>query len=102
MKNKTFTLSNKHLILGASVLFGSMSFAQFPLADAWMLNTDGTLAQYDYYPGMPPTTQHVDMADSADVLQVCYNNDYVYVRANGLASLYYGEPWANPKRTISQ
>jgi len=92
MKEKTFTLNRKQLLMGASMLLASSSFAQFPLADAWMLNTDGTLAEYDYYPAAPPTTNNVQMTDSADVLQVCYDNDYVYIRANGLARYVMG-PW---------
>ncbi|UKN00109.1 YHYH protein [Paracrocinitomix mangrovi] len=70
----------------------SISFAQDPQVDSWMLNTSGTLASYEYYPGMPPTTQTVNMTDSADILQVCYDNDYVYIRTNGLASYQMG-PW---------
>ena len=92
MKEKTFTLNRKLLLLGATLLLGSTTFAQFPLADAWMLNTDGTLAEYDFYPGAPPTTNNVQMTDSADVLQVCYDNDYVYIRTNGLPSYLMG-PW---------
>ncbi|MEO9533892.1 MAG: YHYH protein [Crocinitomicaceae bacterium] len=92
MKIKTITLSKKHLIISATAFLASTSFAQFPLADAWMLNTDGTLAEYDFYPGAPPTTQHENMTDSADVLQICIDNDYVYIRANGLASYNMG-PW---------
>jgi YHYH protein/Secretion system C-terminal sorting domain len=87
-------MKNKITLL--AILCSSAVMAQFPLADEWMLNTDGTTASYEYYPGMPPTTQTVNLTDSADVLTVCYDNDYVYIRANGLASYLMG-PWAmNP------
>ena len=75
-----------------SLLLTASVFAQDPQLDSWMMNTTGTLANYDYYPAGPPNTTHVDMTDSADVLQLCYDNNYVYIRSNGLASYTMG-PW---------
>ncbi|MCB9224686.1 MAG: YHYH protein [Crocinitomicaceae bacterium] len=81
-----------------SLFISGVVMAQDPQLDSWMLNTTGTLAQYDYYPAMPPTTNHVNMTDSADVLEVCYDNNYVYIRTNGLASYTMG-PWVmNPNQ----
>lgn len=71
---------------------GASAFAQFPLADSWIMNTDGSTASYEYFPGPPPTTELVELDDSTDVLQVCYTDDEVYVRANGLPSYQMG-PW---------
>lgn len=80
---------------------GVSSFAQYPLLDSWMLNTTGTLASYDFYPGPPPTTNTVNMTDSADVLQICEDADWVYIRTNGLASYHMG-PWAmNPNEPLA-
>ena len=77
---------------GLLLLGGTLAFAQIPQVDSWMLNTTGATASYDYYPGPPPTTSTVNLTDSADVLTVCTDDDYVYIRANGLASYHMG-PW---------
>ena len=82
----------KPILATASLIVVSTSFAQSPEIDAWMLNTTGVTASYEYYPGPPPTTTSVDMTDSADVLQICYDDDYVYIRTNGLPSHDMG-PW---------
>lgn len=82
----------KQILFYLFIVTGFTSLSQFPLADSWHLNTDGTLAVYEHFPGMPPTTETVEMTDSADVLQVCYNDDYVYIRTNGLPSYLMG-PW---------
>lgn len=88
----------KKRILPFFCLVAGATFAQDPQMDSWMLNTTGTLATYEYYPGMPPNTSTVNMTDSADVLQICYDNDYVYIRTNGLASYTMG-PWEmNPNQ----
>lgn len=75
--------------------------AQSPEIEAWMLNTTGHQASYDYYPGPPPSTANEQMTDSSDVKTVCYNSSDFYVRCNGLASYTMG-PWSNPNVPTSQ
>lgn len=88
----------KQFVLACTVFFGLNTVAQFPLADSWMLNTTGATASYEYYPGPPPNTTTVNLPDSVDVLQVCYDNDYVYIRSNSLAGYTMG-PWQmNPNQ----
>ncbi|MCH2225851.1 MAG: YHYH protein [Crocinitomicaceae bacterium] len=74
--------------------------AQFPLVDEWLLNTTGELGDYEYHPGAPPNSVSVDMPDSVNVLQICYDNDYVYIRTNGLAAYTMG-PWLMNPNTPS-
>lgn len=93
---KHFTFDFKHLMVATTFLCASSMFAQSPEIDAWMMNTTGHTATYEYYPGMPPTTSTVNMTDSTDILQRCYDTDYVYIRTNGLPSHDMG-PWSmNP------
>ena len=82
----------KKIFLTVLSLCSIGAMAQFVRADSWMLNTDGTLAVYEYFPGPPPTTETVEMPDSADVLQICYDDEFVYIRTNGLPSYLVG-PW---------
>jgi hypothetical protein len=94
MKNRLLT------IIGVSTAFAVSG--QSPEIEAWMLNTDGDMADYEFYPGPPPTTSAVQLTDSSDVKTVCYNATDVYVRANGLASYTMG-PWLqNPNVPSSQ
>ena len=67
-------------------------FGQHPLTTSWMMNTTGDLAEYEFYPGPPPNTNTVNMTDSTDILEMCEDQDYVYIRTNGLASYTMG-PW---------
>lgn len=88
----------KTLFTLATMVVSSISFSQYPEINAWMLNTTGELGDYEYYPGPPPTTTTVNMTDSVDVLTVCFDNSYVYIRTNGLANYTMG-PWAmNPNQ----
>lgn len=82
----------KRTITLLSMGLALIGHSQAPNIDSWMLNTTGTLASYEYYPAAPPTTSTVNMTDSADILRVCYDNNYVYIRTNGLASYTMG-PW---------
>jgi hypothetical protein len=94
MKNRLLT------IIGVSAAFAVLG--QSPEIEAWMLNTNGDMAHYEFYPGPPPTTSAVQLTDSSDVKTVCYNATNVYVRANGLASYTMG-PWPqNPNVPSSQ
>lgn len=61
--------------------------AQQPILDAWMVNTNGALNEYwENSNGNPnnPSYVHHFSTDSANVLALCYSNDSVWVRANGL------------------
>jgi len=89
---KHFTLDLKKMLAVAALATYGMADAQTALLDAWMMNTTGQTASYEYYPGAPPTTQSVNMPDSSDILELCQDNDYVYVRTNGLPSHAMG-PW---------
>ena len=75
---------------------------QDPIINDWILSA-GT-ATYEYYPNWPQNTsniQSVNMADSADVLQICTTSTNVFVRANGLGSYLMG-PWLNPTLPAAQ
>ena len=80
------------------IAIAGISFSQYPEINSWMLNTTGELGDYEYFPGPPPNTTAVNMTDSVDVLTVCFDDNYVYIRANGLANYTMG-PWAmNPNQ----
>ena len=75
----------------------SFAFAQ-PELEAWMLNTSGTFAEYDTTPAPGGL---VVMDELADVTEVCFDLDYVYIVCEGLASYTMG-PWSNPNVPIAQ
>ena len=78
------------------------AFGQFPLAESFLLNTDGATATYEYFPGPPPTTETVVMDDSVNCTRVCYDDDYVYVRTLNLPEYLMG-PWLmNPNEPEAQ
>src|SRR5688572_18620773 len=52
---------------------------------SWRINTTGHQAQY-----YNASSTVINLNDSSEVQQVCYNNDTVYVRANMLASFIMG------------
>lgn len=84
--NKTKIMKRLFLILiTANVL---SSIAQTPIIDEWILNTNGKMASYWQTSGMPPSTSYtfVQTTDSADVLQVCYSSDSVWIRCNGMTN----------------
>ena len=87
-------------IIGVSLVFAVS--AQSPEIESWMLNINGDMADYEFYPGPPPTISAIQMTDSSDVKTVCYNATDVYIRANGLTSYTMG-PWLqNPNVPSSQ
>lgn len=90
-------ITSLSLIIGSAAAFG-----QFPLAESFLLNTDGQTANYEYYPGPPPTTESVSLDDSVNCTRICYDDDYVYVRTLNLADYTMG-PWEmNPNEPSAQ
>lgn len=61
-------------------------YGQGPNVTSWFINTTGHQAQY-----YTSTNSIVDLNDSSEVQQVCYNTDTVYVRANLLAKYIMGD-----------
>jgi hypothetical protein len=80
----------KNLLSLTCMLVGIAAFAQ-PELTSWMMNTTG-LAQYDLGQGVQTTN------DSADVTMVCYDNNFVYVTAEGMANYVMG-PFPNNPNT---
>lgn len=75
------------LIPAFAVLLGQGAFAQTPNLDAWIRNTTGLTASYwENANGSPTSPQFVfhTTTDSANVLSVCYDNNYIYLRADGM------------------
>jgi hypothetical protein len=72
-----------------SLLFAPLFYvAQSPNITSWEYNTSGHQAQYYDSNG----TTVLNLNDSSEVQQVCYNTDSIYVRTNILASFIMG-PW---------
>lgn len=93
-----------------SLLKSSMPFilvsnlvAQTPEITSWNLNTDGDLANYEYYEGRPEDgATAVNLNDSSEVKSVCYDDDNIYVRTDGLAGYTMGPFERNPNVPSSQ
>ncbi len=66
----------------------SNAVAQEPILTEWMMNTDGTMASFYENTGniQNPNFQFFTTNDSANILQRCYDNDWVYVRAEGMTT----------------
>ena len=82
-------------LVGCAAL-GSV-FAQDAQLTSWKLNMDGTTASY-YKTQMGPgpnngQTTLVELSDLADIKEVYYDDDYVYVTCDGLSSTIMG-PWS--------
>ena len=84
----------KQLLAVSCLLTFTAAFAQ-PELTSWQMNTTG-LAQYNVGQGVQT------LNDSADVTMVCYNNNYVYVTAEGLASYVMGPFPGNPNTPAGQ
>lgn len=83
MRSTTLSL----LLLGT--LWSGIATAQTPVLDAWIRNTTGLTASYwENANGSPTNPQFVfhTTADSANVLSVCYNTDWVYIRSDGMTT----------------
>lgn len=78
----------KKLLLCLFFLTGWDAFSQqAPIIEAWMLNTNGSLNEYwENTSGNTtnPTYVHYNSSDSANILSICYTNDSVWIRTNGL------------------
>jgi hypothetical protein len=85
----------KLLLVAGIVLYSITSFSQGANITSWQLNANGHKAKY-YNSDM----SIVQLTDSSDVLEVCYNNDTVYVKSNNLASYMMG-PWPGSPHTIA-
>jgi hypothetical protein len=75
-------------LLGLAFTVGLLH-AQSPLITAWMRNTTGLMASYwENANGNPNNPQFVfhTTTDSANVLSVCYDNDWVYIRSDGMTT----------------
>lgn len=57
-----------------------------PAIDNWIFNQNGQIAIIiEHGSAGPMSINYLSSGDSADVLEVCYNSDFVWVRAEGLA-----------------
>jgi hypothetical protein len=76
--------------------------AQTPELSSWILNPANTPAQYWQVNGVPPnhTLTLVTLSSPANIQQVCYNTDTVWIQATGLASLM--GPFWNPGTPTDQ
>lgn len=74
------------LIAFMCLLTTGAAFAQGPQVSSWIRNTDGRFASFWQNTGtqMNPSFTFNNTSDSADVLQVCYDVDHVYVRSHGM------------------
>lgn len=77
--------TNLLLFLLCCVLLG---YAQTPIIDNWMLNTDGTTATYweNTSVTMTPSYTYNTTTDSADVTRVCYTADSVWIKCEGMTT----------------
>ncbi|MCP4520897.1 MAG: YHYH protein [Cytophagales bacterium] len=78
-------------------------FSQNAEITSWMRNVDGDLANYEFYDGPPNNgSTPVQLTDSSDIKSVCYNDNDVYINANGLASYTMGPFLMNPNEPSNQ
>lgn len=80
----------------SAVLMMETAHSQTPILDSWMMNSAGELGQYDLGNGL------VNMNDSVDVLQVCYDANNIYVRSEGLGNYVMGPFNGNPNSPSAQ
>lgn len=77
----------KHYLFAAGLMSIFISKAQNPEINSWMLNTTGTQASYwEESPPMSGNYVETTMTDSANILQVCFTNDTVWVRTHGITT----------------
>jgi hypothetical protein len=94
----------KKILLSVLLLSAFCVQAQTPLIiSSWIRNTTGTTASYwENTNGSPtsPSWLYHTTTDSADVQQVCYSTDTVYVRATGMT--YNMGKFLNPGQCSTQ
>ena len=73
------------LLCFCSINFASAQIGS-PEVDNWILNQSGEIAIYiEHGTTGPGSVNILSTGDSANVLEVCYDVDYVWIRAEGLA-----------------
>jgi hypothetical protein len=87
----------KNLLILSFLMLSFQSYTQ-PEIDSWMLS-DGTIAQYWYQTMMQPAAL-TSTGDSANVQQVCYTADTVWIRSTGLAEIM--GPYLTPQVPLNQ
>jgi hypothetical protein len=87
----------KNLLILSFLILSFQSYAQ-PEIDSWILS-DGTIAQYWYQTMMQPAVL-TSTGDSANVQQVCYTADTVWIRSTGLAEIM--GPYLTPQIPLNQ
>jgi hypothetical protein len=66
---------------------------------SWKLNTTGQKGSYKKYVNINSTTggtTSVTMTDSTEVIAVCYDNTYIYIKSDGIAGYEMGPWYQNP------
>ena len=78
----------KNYILVLLCFATSTIFAQTPELDSWILNTTNKTSSYWQPSGsmQSPTYTFVASSDLADVLSVCYDNNNVWIEAEGMTN----------------
>ena len=87
----------KQLLILSFLMLSFQSYAQ-PEIDSWILS-DGTIAQYWFRTMMQPAVL-TSTGDSANVQQVCYTADTVWIRSTGLAEIM--GPYLTPQVPLDQ
>lgn len=87
----------KKQILLTGFLFISVFLFGQPELTSWKLNTSGYLSSY--YTTSGGSTLYY-YTDEADVQEICYDNDYVWVFCTGLTTEM--GPWTNPNTPSNQ
>lgn len=81
------------------IFFTQFVFAQPPI-DSWKLNTTGVTGKYYEVIGGVPTGNFIDTGSPADVQEVCYSTDSIWISSSGLAQLM--GPYYNPGAPTAQ
>lgn len=88
------------LLLALSLVASAGLIAQGSNVTTYMINTDGTTAQYYVTPQGGGTPTLTDLGEEANVQTVAYDNAYVYVETQGLAEIM--GPCTNPGNPTGQ
>lgn len=92
----------KALLIGCAITAALAAKAQGPNITTWVLNTTNAPAHYWQVNGTQQnhTLTYVTLSDPADVQQVCYTADSIWIRASGLP--YEFGPFWNPGTPVAQ